>query len=77
MHADCPSVAARTAQACASSCTQHSLNSLNSLTPHSRHTSQYLERKRRLIADGRWAKASQHVTQYHDVLGFFLGKQAR
>ncbi|KAL6756332.1 transmembrane amino acid transporter protein-domain-containing protein [Haematococcus lacustris] len=37
----------------------------------------YLERKRRMLAAGTWAKASQHVTQYHDVLGFFLGKQMR
>lgn len=38
---------------------------------------QYLERKRSLIKDGRWAKASQHATQYHDVLGFHAGTFVR
>lgn len=38
---------------------------------------QYMERKRTLIKDGRWAKASQHSTQFHDVLGFHAGTFVR
>lgn len=38
---------------------------------------QYMERKRKLIKDGRWEKARQHATQYHDVLGFHAGKAIR
>lgn len=35
---------------------------------------QYLERKRSMIKAGTWHSASRTATQYHDVLGFHMGK---
>jgi hypothetical protein len=38
----------------------------------------YLERKRNMLRAGTWGVGKhRHTSQYHDVLGHFLGKAVR